>query len=86
VVEMKDLFTEVKVFEESGSSRADFQAVLVIGDRSPLLRRECRDVFSGRLVKLAAFASNDPLVIQPKGFLIFGHNGGSLPNKGKSDL
>jgi hypothetical protein len=40
VIEMEDLFAEVEVFEGGRPALAEFQAVLVVGDRDALLGRQ----------------------------------------------
>jgi hypothetical protein len=37
MVEVKDLFAEVEIFERGRSARSDTQRILVVGDRHPLL-------------------------------------------------
>ena len=73
MVEMEDFFAEVEIFEERRTPRADLQAVLIVANWNPLLGRELRHVCSGRLMSLTAFASNNPLIIQLNGFLVFCH-------------
>src|SRR3984885_2592485 len=73
VVKMEYFFTEMEIFEQRWTPRTDLQAVLVVGDWNPLLCGEFGHVFSGRLMSLTAFASNNLLVDQLNRFLIFCH-------------
>jgi hypothetical protein len=58
MVEVEDLLTEVEVFENGRSPRADLQGILVVRHRSALRGGQHRDVALGNLMQLAAFASN----------------------------
>src|ERR1700740_339977 len=64
VVEMKNLFTEVEIFQGGRTTRTDLQSVLIIGDSDSLLRGEPRNALSCRLMSFAAFATRDSLIIQ----------------------
>jgi hypothetical protein len=50
MVEVKDLFAKVKVFEKGWPARPDAKRVLVIRDGNTLLGGQDRHVFSGCLV------------------------------------
>ncbi|EJL29595.1 hypothetical protein PMI02_02194 [Novosphingobium sp. AP12] len=54
MVEVKDLFAEMGVFEQRRTAGALLEAVLVVGDRNSLLGRQCFDVPACRLVRLAS--------------------------------
>jgi hypothetical protein len=62
VVEVKDLFAEVEIFERSRAAPADLQRILVVGDRCALLRGERGDIAAGDLVRFAALAPADRLL------------------------
>jgi hypothetical protein len=44
----------MRVFEQRRAARTLLQAVLIVGDRNALLRRQRRDIAFGGLVRLAA--------------------------------
>ena len=73
MVKMEYFLTEMEIFKKRWTARTDLQAILVVGDWNSLLCREFGHVFSGRLMNLTAFASNNLLVDQLNGFLIFCH-------------
>jgi hypothetical protein len=65
---MEELFPEVKILESGRSATADFQRILVIGDRNALLCRQDRDIPARDLMRLAAFAAQDRGVAELSGF------------------
>ena len=58
VVEVKDLFTEVEIFQRGRTTRPDLQSILVIGNRYSLLSGQDGNVASGSLVSLTAIAAH----------------------------
>jgi hypothetical protein len=64
VIEVKDLLTEMKVFERRRPTQANLQRILIIGHRDPLLGGQGRNVAPCDLMCLAAFAADNRLVAQ----------------------
>jgi hypothetical protein len=44
MVEVEDLLSEVEILDQRRSTRADFQRVLIVGNRSPLSSRQNSDL------------------------------------------
>ena len=63
VVEVEYLFPEVEVLDQGRSARADFQGVLIVGNRPTLGRGQDSSLARCSLVKLAAFAALELLVV-----------------------
>src|ERR1700733_13835377 len=70
MVKMEDLFAEVKVFEESGASGTDLQAVLVIRNRSTLRRGEHRLVAGSNLMEFAPSANAELLIMHRRRVIV----------------
>jgi hypothetical protein len=70
MVKMEDLFAEVKVFEESGASGTDLQAVLVIRNRSTLSRGEHRLVAGSNLMEFAPSANAELLIMHRRRVIV----------------
>jgi hypothetical protein len=56
VVEVEDLLAEMRILEQHRPARAIFEAVLVVGDRHALRRRQGRNAAAGDLMRLASIA------------------------------
>ena len=56
MVEMKDLFPEMRVFEQRGTARAGFKTVLIVGHRDALFGSQRGNLATRYLVRFAAAA------------------------------
>ncbi len=63
VVEMKDFLTKVKILKERGTTGADAQRILIIGDRHTLLRRQGSNISTRRLMKLRSLSKRCGLAV-----------------------
>ena len=53
MVEVEDFLSQVKIFQGRRSPCADFEGILIVGNRRTLLRGEDWHAFTGDLVKLS---------------------------------
>ncbi|VTZ63650.1 conserved hypothetical protein [Sinorhizobium medicae] len=70
MVEVEDLLAKMKILDERGATLAGSQAVLIVGDRAALRRRQNGRVTFGDLVKLSTIAACRFLVMNGGRFRI----------------
>src|ERR1700733_11691886 len=63
VVKVEDLLAKMEVFDQRRSTRTDFQGVLIVGNRSTLGRSQSSGFARRRLMKFAAFAAIEALIV-----------------------
>jgi hypothetical protein len=73
MIKMKDFLAKVKVFERSGTARADLEGILVIGYRDALLRGQHGRIAGSGLVGFSASAARYYLIGVPRVFVVV-HN------------
>ena len=57
MIEVKDLLTQVEIFQGGRAALADFERVLIIGDWCALLRRQDRHLRTSGLVDFPSFSA-----------------------------
>ena len=67
VVEVEDLLAEMEILDQRRPALADLQRVLVVGNRAALGGRQDLGVALGDLVKFAAIAAHQLLIVDRRG-------------------